>query len=212
VKNKQHLGFWLLLAMLAFFAGPLLRTGDAMLDYVEGEVRQTKLAMGETLGGWVVRLADGIFSLTPVMAMTQTVTKAKHTRAESDLSAMVAGPIGHASSKFYNSYLQGLILQAYILTMRLAILLFWLVFLLPMFGAAVWDGLMLRAIKRAEFGSIRPATFTLAGLVVIPMLSLPVLYLTMPFPLSPLLAPAWAALVAVPLSVLISNSQPLFGR
>jgi hypothetical protein len=48
--------------------------------------------------------------------------------------------------------------------------------------------------------------------LVIPMLTLPVLYLTMPFTLSPLLAPVWAAIVALPLSLLVSNSQPLFGR
>jgi hypothetical protein len=34
----------------------------------------------------------------------------------------------------------------------------------------------------------------------------------LPFSLSPLLAPAWAALVALPLSILVANSQPIFGR
>lgn len=212
MQNKQHMGFWLLLAMLAFLAGPLLRTGDSMLVYLQGEVDQTREAMGPTLGGYVVSFADGIFKQTPVMAFTDVVGKAKHTRAERDLSASVAGPIGLASSRLYNSYLQGLILQAYVATMRLAILLFWAMFLLPFIVASVLDGLMQREIKRAEFGSIRPATFTLAGLIVIPMLALPVLYLTMPFSLSPLLAPAWAALVALPLSVLVSNSQPIFMR
>jgi hypothetical protein len=96
--------------------------------------------------------------------------------------------------------------------MRLAIVLFWLAALAPFFAATVFDGLMQRSVKQAEFGSLRPATFTLAGMLVIPILALPVLYLTLPFSLSPLLAPVWAAVVAIPLSVLVSNSQPLFGR
>lgn len=183
-----------------------------MESYLAAEIHETRVAMGETLGGWVLGFADGIFNRTPVAALTANIAKAKHTEEEQRLSARVAGPGGEIMSKMYNSYLQGLIMQAYVATMRLAIVLFWMATLLPFFVSTVFDGLMQRSIKQAEFGSLRPATFTLAGMVVIPILSLPVLYLTLPFSLSPLLAPVWAAVVAIPLSVLVSNSQPLFGR
>lgn len=212
MQNKQHLGFWMAAAGLAFFLGPIFRTGDAMLDFADAEVRQTQEAMGQTLGHAMIRVADTLFEQTPVSAGAMTLRKVKLSRAEQQLSQAVAGPIGEISSKVFNSYLQGIVLQAYVLTIRLAILVFWGVFLLPMLAATVFDGIMQRSVKRAEFGSLRPATFTLAGVLVIPMLSLPLLYLTMPFSLSPLLAPMWAAVVALPLSVLISNSQPLFGR
>lgn len=212
MENKRHIGFWLLIAFVAFFAGPIFRTGEAMEGYVRAEVDETRMAMGDTIGGWVISFADGLFQGSPVVLANSVVSKAQHTRGEQRLTQQVAGPVGMGFSKAYNSYLQGLILQGYVLTIRAAIVTFWLLFLLPMFVATVYDGLMLRAIKRAEFGSIRPATFTLAGLLVIPLLTLPVLYLTIPVSLSPLLAPMWAAIVALPLSILVSNSQPLFGR
>lgn len=212
MKNSQHLGFWFLLAILGFFAGPLLRSGNSMETYLATEIHETRMAMGDTIGGWVLGFADGIFNHTPVAALTTNIAKAKHTDEEQRLSARVAGPGGEIMSKMYNSYLQGLILQAYVAAMRLAIVLFWMAALLPFFAATVFDGLMQRSIKQAEFGSLRPATFTLAGMLVIPIISLPVLYLTLPFSLSPLLAPVWAAVVAIPLSVLVANSQPLFGR
>lgn len=212
MKNSQHLGFWLLLAFLGFFAGPLLRSGPSMETYLQTEIQETRAAMGERIGGLVTAFADGIFTQTPIAAAVSGMTKAKHTREEQQLSAKVAGPGGEIMSKMYNSYLQGLIMQSYVATMRLAIVLFWLAALAPLFVATVYDGLMQRSVKQAEFGSLRPATFTLAGMLVIPILSLPALYLTLPFSLSPLLAPAWAAVVALPLSVLVSNSQPLFGR
>lgn len=212
MKNSQHLGFWFLLAILGFFAGPLLRSGPSMEAYLAKEINETRLAMGETAGGLVLSFADGIFTETPIAALTRNVAKVKHTEEEQRLSARVAGPGGEIMSKMYNSYLQGLIMQAYVATMRLAIVVFWIAALLPFFVATVFDGLMQRSVKQAEFGSLRPATFTLAGMLVIPILALPVLYLTLPFSLSPLLAPVWAAVVALPLSVLVSNSQPLFGR
>ena len=212
MKNSQHLGFWFLLAILGFFAGPLLRSGPSMEAYLTTEIHETRIAMGDTVGGLVLSFADGIFNQTPVAALTSNIAKAKHTEEEQRLSARVAGPGGEIMSKMYNSYLQGLILQAYVAAMRLAIAIFWLAALAPFFAATVFDGLMQRNVKQAEFGSLRPATFTLAGMLVIPILALPVLYLTLPFSLSPLLAPVWAAVVAILLSVLVSNSQPLFGR
>lgn len=212
MKNQQHLGFWLLLAIVAFFAGPLIRSGESMERYIAAEVRETEAAMGQTVGGWVVTFANGIFANTPIAAAIDQAERAQHTSKERALSAKVAGPGGEIMSKMYNSYLQGLILQAYVLSMRLAIVLFWFAALAPLFMASVYDGLMQRAVKQAEFGSLRPATFTLAGMMVIPILTLPVLYLTLPFSVSPLLAPVWVGVVALPLSVLISNSQPLFGR
>lgn len=212
MKNQQHLGFWLLIAILGFFAGPLLRSGPSMEAYLVTEIQETKLAMGDTVGGWVVDFADGLFTQTPIAAATAQIARAKHTTEEQRLSAKVAGPGGEIMSKLYNSYLQGLIMQAYVLAMRLAIVVFWFLALAPMFIATVYDGLMQRSVKQSEFGSLRPATFTLAGMLVIPILSLPAVYLTLPFHFSPLLAPLWAAVVALPLSVLVSNSQPLFGR
>lgn len=212
MKNSQHLGFWLMLALLGFFLGPFLRTSTSMERYVAQEIAETRTAMGETVSGWMIGFADMLFVQSPVAAATHAIERAKHTSAERRLSAQAAGPGGEMLSKAYNSYLQGLILQAYVVAMRLAIVLFWLAALAPFFGATVYDGLMQRSVKQAEFGQLRPATFTLAGMVVIPIIALPALYLTLPFHMSPLLAPAWAVVVAIPLSVLVSNSQPLFGR
>jgi hypothetical protein len=212
MKNSQHLGFWFVVALAGFFVGPLLRTGASSERYLASELEETRQAMGETVAGMVQTFADAAFRRTPVGAVAARLASVKHTQDEQRLSARVAGPGGEIMSRMYNSYLQGLILQAYVATMRLAIVLFWFAALAPFFAATVFDGLMQRSVKQAEFGSLRPATFTLAGMLVIPMLALPALYLTLPFSMSPLLAPAWAAVVAIPLSVLVSNSQPLFGR
>jgi hypothetical protein len=212
MKSQQHIGFWMLLAILGFFFGPILRSGPSMESYLVREIAETREAMGDRIGGMIVGFADGIFQSTPVAAVVRQTRAVEHTRADQELSAKVGGPGGAMMSNLFNSYLQGLILQCYVFAMRLAIVLLWMIALAPLFAATVFDGIMQRSIKLSEMGSLRPATFSLAGFFVIPMLFLPVLYLTLPFSLSPLLAPAWAGLVALPLSLLVSNSQPLFGR
>lgn len=212
MKNSQHLGFWFLLAFLGFMLSPLLRSGESMERFVVGEIEQTRTAMGDRSAELVVGFANGIFESTPLTAVAIAAKTAKLTEDEKRLSSKVAGVGGAVMGNMFNSYMQGLVLQSFIVAMRLAIVLIWLAFLAPLFIAAVYDGLMQRNVKMSEFGSLRPATFTLTGMVVIPVVALPVIYLVLPFTLSPLLAPAWAALVALPLSILVSNSQPIFGR
>jgi hypothetical protein len=212
MKNSQHLGFWFLLAMLGFMLSPLLRSGESMERFVTGEIQQTRQAMGKRAADMVVGFANSIFEGTPLTVVAHAAKTASLSDEDKKLSRKVAGPGGAIMGSLFNSYMQGLVLQSYIVAMRLAIVLIWLAFLAPLFIAAVYDGLMLRNVKMSEFGSLRPATFTLAGMVVIPVIALPVLYLVLPFSLSPLLAPAWAAFVAMPLSILVSNSQPIFGR
>lgn len=212
MKNSQHLGFWFLLTCLGFMLSPLLRSGESMERFLVREVEQTRHAMGDRVTGLVVGFANGIFESTPLATVAVGAGAAKLTEEELLLSSRVAGVGGAVMGSMFNSYMQGLVLQSFIVAMRLAIVLIWLALLFPLFIAAVYDGLMQRKVKMSEFGSLRPATFTLAGMVVIPVVAMPVVYLVLPFTLSPLLAPAWAALVVLPLSILVSNSQPIFGR
>lgn len=212
MKTTQHAGFWLMLAVLGLFAGPLLRSGPSMEAYLRIEIEETRLAMGDNLTRRALSFADAIFRHPPLAALVAGITRAQHTPAQQRLGARVAGPGGAAASSLFNSYLQGLVLQAYVAAMRAGLVLFWSAAIAPLLLAGIYDGLMQRKVKHAEFGSLRPATFTLAGMVVIPVAAFPVLYLTLPVSVSPLLAPVWIALVAWPLSVLVANSQPLFGR
>jgi len=212
VRNSQHIGFWMLLVMLGFLLGPLMRSGTSMEAFVKTEIEQTRSAFGPTVAEYVVGFANGIFEATPLGMVAATAQGRKLTKEEQKQSGDIGGPVGAVAASVFNSYLQGLALQSFVVAMRFAIAMVWIVTLAPMLAASVYDGFMQRRIKRAEFGAIRPATYTVAGFFVIPLLALPAMYLVLPFTISPLLAPAWALIVSLPLSLLISNMQPLFGR
>jgi len=212
LKNSQHVGLWWGVAVIAFLVTPLWRSGESMDGFVREEIAVTRMAMGDTVGNMVVSFADAVFHHSPLTAIADLASSGKNAARTQTMSRRIMGPVAEMASRFSSSYLQGLIQGSYIVAIRLAICLVWIAVLLPIFFAAVFDGLMLRAIKRAEFGAMRPATFTLASILVIPLLNLPLIYLVIPFTISPLLAPFWAAAIALPLSLLVSNSQPLFGR
>lgn len=210
--NKPFSKLVFTLVILAFFLGPFIRTGDEMGKYVQGEIELTRSAMGDRVGNWVVGFADAIWGNTPLNGTASMAKKLQLTEEERKLGERAAGPAGSALTRLANSYLQGIVQQTYVMSMRLAIVLIWVALLLPLFIAGAVDGFQQRNIKRAEFGNLRPATFTLAAMVVTTVVGLPALYLVLPFSMSPLLAPGWAALMVIPLSILISNSQPFFGR
>jgi len=209
---RRFIGFWLAITILGFLLSPLIRSGPSIERFVQVEIEQTRSAMGDRVAGMITGFADGLFHNTPLAAVANTARQVQHDERDRQLSALVAGPGGQAMSSMYNSYLQGLVMQSYVVAMRLAIVLFWFVFLLPFFAAAVYDGFMLRHVRAAETLTSRPATFTLAGLMVVIVVAMPLVYLVLPFSISPLYAPFWAALVALPLSIMLSPMQPLFGR
>ena len=212
MKSTQHIGFWLVLVILGFLTAPMVRSGDEMQAFVDAEVSQTRQALGPTVGEFVVSFADSVFDESPLGELARVARNTKYTRAETELSTTVAGPGGEVMSKLFNRYLQGIVWQTYVVAMRMAIVFVWLLVLSPFLIAAIHDGFMNRRIKLAEFGVIRPATFSIASFFVIPLLMLPLIYLVVPFSLSPMLAPGWALILAMPLSLLVSNMQPIFGR
>ncbi len=209
MNARHHVGFWICVVLLLFLATPLLREGPALEAFASGELALTRQVFGAATGAWLDRRAGLVYRLyTPA----GTVARA---RIEGEGMArtrrVVPGP-GTSMTLTYNSYVQGLVLNLYVACLRALIVLLWLLVLLPVFAAAVIDGFVQRAIKRAEFGAIRPAAFSIASLVVIPLAMAPLLYMVLPIPVTPLVAPLWALALVLPLSWLVSNSQPVFGR
>ena len=100
----------------------------------------------------------------------------------------------------------------FIMSIRFMIILSWFGLLAPMILAACIDGVSQRKIKFFNFRSIRPATYTLLSFFVIPFALGPLIYLVVPFAISPAYIPVITSVMLLPLSLLLANSQPLFGE
>lgn len=207
--TKAHVAFWLAAFVLLFFLTPIMRNGESMEAFVRAELALTRTTFGDRTADWLHQQASIAYELyTPAASLADATVRGR----DMDLTKQVAGGLGVAFTKGYNSYVQGLVLNLFVIVQRLFIFLVWLGILLPVLGAAVVDGFVRRAIKRAEFGAIRPAAYTITSHVVIPLAMAPLIYLVVPLPVSPLVSPAWACLLILPLSAMVSNMQPIFGR
>lgn len=209
MNTKSHIVFWFCAFFALFLLTPVMRNGPSMEAFVTRELELTRETFGDSTAAWLQKRASVVYEFyTPGASFADAqITGEGMRRTE----RVVPGP-GVAITKAYNSYVQGLVLNCFVFSLRLFIFLAWLAVLAPFFIAAVVDGFVQRAIKRAEFGAIRPAAFSLMSFLVVPMAMAPLLYLVLPLPVSPQLSPLWAFIMALPLSALISNSQPIFGR
>ncbi len=208
MNTASHVRFWLIIFVILLVAAPMLRKGSDMDAYVRNEVALTERALGEAVGRWVVETSGLLFSsnavktiLAPVAARVESDEKVRQTPR--GMAMVVAAS---------TDYARGLILAGYVACVRLLIVLVWFAILSPVLIAAVLDGMSQRALNRLTFGSIRPATFAIMSMIVIPFMLTPLLFLALPFSLPPTAIPFWVALGTVPLAVLVANSQPVFAR
>jgi hypothetical protein len=209
MNSKSHIGFWFCAFLALFLLTPVMRNGPSMEAFVTRELELTRDTFGADTTEWLRGKASAVYGLyTPAASFADARIQGEGMKRTERL---VPGP-GAGFTNAYNSYVQGLVLNCFVLSLRFFIFLVWFLVLAPVLIAAIVDGFVQRAIKRAEFGAIRPAAFSLTSLIVIPMAMGPLLYLVLPLPVSPLVSPLWALLMVLPLSALVSNSQPIFGR
>jgi len=207
--TRGMVAFWLGVFVVLFFATPVMRNGEQMEEFVARELQLTRATFGNSVADRLKEQANVVFTLyTPGATLDKAVVRGR----DMDLTKLVTGQPGVAAAKGFNSYVQGLILNLFVIVLRFFIFVLWCAILFPVFIAAVVDGFSQRAIKRAEFGAIRPAAYTVTSMVVIPLAMAPLIYLVIPLPISPLVSPLWALVLTLPLSGMVSNSQPIFGR
>lgn len=180
-----------------------------MEQFLASELKMTEQTFGPGTASWMQTKASFVFA---AYSPAEKVGQAAIGSSDIDLTKRLMGGSGMALVGTFNSYIEGLVLNFFVASLRFFIFGVWLLVLIPVFIAALVDGFVQRSIKRAEFGAIRPAAFAFTSMVVIPLAMAPLLYLVAPFSLTPLVAPLWTLLMILPLSAMVANSQPIFGR
>lgn len=209
MNTKTHLGFWLSVFVVLFLTTPAMRDGRSMEMFVASELRLSRATFGDAVCDWLEKRANVVYTLyTP----SGTISKAVVDEKGMQLTRQVMAHPGVGLATVANTYFKGLVLNCFVVALRLHIFLLWFLLLAPVFIAGVVDGFVKREIKRAEFGAIRPAAYALTSMIVIPLAMAPVIYLVIPAPVSPLMSPIWALLMVLPLAGMISNMQPIFGK
>lgn len=209
---RTHIRVWVALFAICLFISPLLRKGESMTQFVQQEIRVTEETFGPVFSNWILTSVDALFKNSPAAGVVAVARYGVTSKEREDRLSQKLGKGAHWMIKSANSYFTGVMLAAYVACIRLLINICWFGMLAPVLIAALMDGFAERAIKQYKFGTFRPAAFSLMAMIIVPFIFAPLLYLTIPVSISPAIIPVWVFLGCLPLSMLIANTQPIFGR
>jgi hypothetical protein len=202
----QHARFWLLTMLVILLVMPALIPGDSVLDRLRRESDAIVDLFGPGYGGAVVRSANAIYRTAFVETGLETMVAAGNTAVREQRRVDPVAHAGQQAGRFFNGYLYSALVHAYGVIQRGVLGCFWLVILAPLLLAVVVDGVTIRRIKVATFGSFSPTLYSAGTHAVVLAIFLPLLYMTFPTYVSPWFLPLFALGAAIPLSLAVANA------
>ena len=212
MKGTSHIGFWMVAFFVAIFVTPIFVSADLVYARLVEEFLSVQSVFGSSVGSAIVCTTNWIHGLLVHAGLQDALTRGVHDGREMREAETYLSAIGRLGAETGSRYLVTLLMELYSVTMRLVIVGFWSLLLLPFLGAAVVDGLSWRKVKFATFGYQNPTAFSLGSHALILIAVLPLLYVVMPFAVSPMFMPIWALVAAFPMCFAISHAQPIFTR
>ena len=205
---RSHALFWIALLVIGFLTVPVFSTREEITARVIREVEMIQAAMGNQESHQVTKTALGIYE--QVFVDTGFIRTTKKMRATKDEKVSTHEAFGGSVSSLSDKtdeYLLSVAALCYTSIVRMVIILAWLPYITPYLVAVALDALMVRKIKFHTFGESSRVQFSIAAHVLIAMIFLPLIYLVVPIPTSPLAVPFWTLAMSVPLVMVISNTQ-----
>ncbi len=210
---KKHLLFWIIALFILLLALPIFTPAYRIWANVGSELEMIQNAFGAPDTQQLAHAATGVYNkLFVESGFVQTVQKGEVDEASRNMGKEMLGNTIMALSGVTNNYVRAFSAMVYVVMIRLFIILGWMPYLLPFLAAVIVDGLARRKIKMSEIGAPSAVKFSIALHFIILIIVFPMLYLIAPMAITPLFVPTWALLSALPLSVLVANTQPMEAR
>lgn len=206
---KHSLG-WIIFFVLAFLATPAIFGQKIILAAMEYEHQQISEFFGEEKWESIFNKAASSYRKLPALPDSRASNVDEGSAAQK-VDLLARKSLNNVSNQL-GSYKENFGLCVFQFMVRIHITLIWLIYLAPFLAAAVVDGAMQRNAKVVTFQHTNPILYNTAAHSIIPALFAPLIYLLMPFPMSPILFAVWAVFLAFGLRSLIANMLPMSTR
>lgn len=212
MKSASHIGFWLVILGLGLLVFPALISAEAMHARLVEELAAIQSVFGHRAGAFIIETSRSIYRAFLSAGLDQVVRQGIHDEADMRVAGQYFSAVGAWAAQTGSRYLASLSIQFFTCIVRAVVVIFWLVILAPFLAAAVVDGLASRKVKLATFGDQNPTAFSIGTHALIIISALPLMYIAVPWAITPMFMPLWALGAALPMALLISHSQPIFSR
>ena len=204
----KHSLLWIILILFCVLGLPAISTPKDIMTRVVQELSMIEGALGKDETAKVTSSATSVYNgLFVETGFVKASRKFLVGEGEKEKSESLFGSSVKTVAARTNDYVIGFSALCYAMLVRLAICLAWLPYIAPFFVAVMVDAAVRRKIKFATFGHASPIRFAAAAHVMIVVVFLPLLYLVVPIPVTPLFVPFWALMSSVPVMTVIANTQ-----
>ena len=204
----RHSLLWIMLIAFCFLGLPVISTPNDIMGRVVRELSMIEAALGKAETNKVTRTATGTYNAIFVdTGFVRAAGKAVVSEEEKEQTTPLFGNAVSSMADKTNDYIKGFSALCYASLVRIAIFLSWLPYIAPFLLAATMDAAISRKVKFESFGFSSPIKFAAAAHMLIVVVFLPLLYLVVPLPITPLFVPFWALISAVPIVMLVANTQ-----
>ncbi len=205
---QKHSILWIALIAVCILGLPAISSPKDIMNRVIRELGMIEQVLGKAETTRVTTSATAIYNALFVeTGVVGATNKAMVTEEEKLHSEAMFGQSVRGISDRTNDYLLGFSALCFASLVRIVIFMAWLPYIAPFFIAAILDAAVSRRIKFSSFGYSSPIKFSVASHMLIVIVFLPILYLVIPLPVTPLFIPFWALISAVPVMTVISNTQ-----
>lgn len=205
---QKHSLLWIILIAVCILGMPAISSPKDIMNRVIHELGMIEQVLGKAETTRVTTSATTIYNALFVeTGFVGATKKAMVTEEEKLHSESMFGQSVRGISDQTNNYLLGFSALCFASLVRIVIFIAWLPYMAPFFLAAILDAAVSRRIKFFSFGYSSPIKFSAASHMLIVIVFLPILYLVLPMPVTPLFIPFWALISAIPVMTVISNMQ-----
>lgn len=214
MKTTSHIGFWIVLAIVGIFVVPFFVSADSLLTSLKREQDSISTVFGSTIANDLYGAANSVHGLVFGSTGIQAgLNNLQHDQQDMKLANQVGSGVAVYFANEADSRVKAFSVQLYSVTLRIIVLLAWVVLLLPFLVAVVYDGFMMRHVKFASLGHQNPTAFSLGFHVTVILCAVPLLSLVVPtYIVTPLFMPFWALITALPFSFALRHTQPIFTK
>ncbi len=207
----KHVGLWLILVVVAMLLAPAVLPAKGVAGRVNDELGMVVAALGAGQAKRIVDAANRQYERLFVENGWVRSAAGAYVEEPAVPHADRLMPWVHRLTGATNGYLLSLAGIGYAMLVRLNILALLAPYFAPFLLAAIIDGAVRRRIKLLSFGFVSPVALSVALHSAVALAFLPLVYLILPLPVSPIVVPFWAIATALSLMLLAANIQRIRG-
>lgn len=208
VSLKTKILMFMLMLFVELLLGAFLLSREFIIQEVNDELKMTAQFLGDGAANAYHDSANETYEMlfidTEIAAHTYYLWIPNTNKPQAGLEGM-----GQEAFDVFESKLDNMWNIVFKGVLRFTLFISWVPFFLPLFIPGVINGLMIREVKKLNYGYASPVRFNCAYQIILSTFVVVPIYLLFPVAIHPIVIPIWLAVCSVSALIMFANLQKM---